>query len=644
VVLTVGLRQATVDGRAVMLDVPASIIGGRTMVPLRFVSEAMGARVDWNNASRTVAITSGSGQAGPPAQRPQPAPAPVAPPAGAATIEGTVLRIDAQGAPPRILVERDGRINTFTVTSETTIALVEVGSGRSTTIALDQILVGAHARVTAEAGRAILIRVSIREVSGRVDAVTARQIALSNGQTYTFADDVHVQVNGRDAGREQIRAGMDATLRLHPQSSAVLEVFVRTAAAQPAPPAQPAPSPTAAAPAAGLRIASFAHDGQKPLRAGETLTATLQGNAGGTATFEIFGVATGIAMRETAPGTYQGSYAVKAGDAATNAAVFGRLRVGAQDAPLVQAGTPVTIDTAAPVIAQRYPEAGSTIANARPNILITYNDSGGSGINTAATRLIVNGRDVTAASTVTDTGAAYNPPAALTNRVAVRLVLTDRAGNTTDDRFTFRIAVQQGSLIRSVTVNPTTPLRPGQVLTVSMVGEPGGQAAFSIEDVIESVAMTESPSQPGTYTGTFAVRPSDSARNARISVQLTRGGATSRADASARLTVVADVVVAPTISAPAAGATVRAPIVIRGRATAGHSVVVRVNYRGTVALFQVQGTLGQVTTQADAQGNWSVTLNQDAPVRGADLTISATAVDQANRQSQPTTVTVKQGG
>ena len=62
------------------------------------------------------------------------------------------------------------------------------------------------------------------------------------------------------------------------------------------------------------------------------------------------------------------------------------------------------------------------------------------------------------------------------------------------------------------------------------------------------------------------------------------------------------------------------------------------------ALFQVQGTLGQVTTQADAHGNWTVTLTQDAPVRGADLTISATAVDQSNRRSQPTTVAVKQGG
>ncbi|MFA5504907.1 MAG: stalk domain-containing protein [Vulcanimicrobiota bacterium] len=55
--LTLGERQAFINGRQVYLDVPAGTIAGRTMVPLRFVSEAMGAEVKWQSASRTVAIT-----------------------------------------------------------------------------------------------------------------------------------------------------------------------------------------------------------------------------------------------------------------------------------------------------------------------------------------------------------------------------------------------------------------------------------------------------------------------------------------------------------------------------------------------------------------------------------------------------------
>lgn len=57
--LPIGSRNATVNGRSVALDVPAQIIGGSTMVPLRFVGETLGADVAWNNATRTVTIVTG---------------------------------------------------------------------------------------------------------------------------------------------------------------------------------------------------------------------------------------------------------------------------------------------------------------------------------------------------------------------------------------------------------------------------------------------------------------------------------------------------------------------------------------------------------------------------------------------------------
>ncbi|MBE7034107.1 MAG: copper amine oxidase N-terminal domain-containing protein [Ruminococcaceae bacterium] len=39
------------------LDVPAQIINGRTLVPARAISEALGNIVDWDGANRTVVIT-----------------------------------------------------------------------------------------------------------------------------------------------------------------------------------------------------------------------------------------------------------------------------------------------------------------------------------------------------------------------------------------------------------------------------------------------------------------------------------------------------------------------------------------------------------------------------------------------------------
>jgi hypothetical protein len=54
--LQIGERMARVDGRQVPLDVPPLILQNTTMVPLRFVSENLGARVDWLPGNQTVYI------------------------------------------------------------------------------------------------------------------------------------------------------------------------------------------------------------------------------------------------------------------------------------------------------------------------------------------------------------------------------------------------------------------------------------------------------------------------------------------------------------------------------------------------------------------------------------------------------------
>jgi copper amine oxidase-like protein len=56
IILRIGERTATVGGRQVALDVPPLILQQTTMVPLRFVSENLGARVDWMPATQTVYI------------------------------------------------------------------------------------------------------------------------------------------------------------------------------------------------------------------------------------------------------------------------------------------------------------------------------------------------------------------------------------------------------------------------------------------------------------------------------------------------------------------------------------------------------------------------------------------------------------
>jgi hypothetical protein len=57
--LHIGERQASVNGQTVTLDVPAQIIDGSTMVPLRFVGEAIGEQVQWDADQQMVEITTG---------------------------------------------------------------------------------------------------------------------------------------------------------------------------------------------------------------------------------------------------------------------------------------------------------------------------------------------------------------------------------------------------------------------------------------------------------------------------------------------------------------------------------------------------------------------------------------------------------
>lgn len=55
--LELGSTKMTVGAGTVTLDVPAKAVGGRTLLPLRAVSEALSAQVDWNGAAKCVTIT-----------------------------------------------------------------------------------------------------------------------------------------------------------------------------------------------------------------------------------------------------------------------------------------------------------------------------------------------------------------------------------------------------------------------------------------------------------------------------------------------------------------------------------------------------------------------------------------------------------
>jgi hypothetical protein len=70
--LTINSTQATVNGQSETIDVAPFLVADTTYVPLRFISQALGASVNWNDSTSTVTINAGGG--------PYPPPRPVYPP------------------------------------------------------------------------------------------------------------------------------------------------------------------------------------------------------------------------------------------------------------------------------------------------------------------------------------------------------------------------------------------------------------------------------------------------------------------------------------------------------------------------------------------------------------------------------------
>jgi len=60
IVFYIGVKKAWIGGKAQLMDVPPQLVVGYTMLPLRFIGEALSVNVNWDNASKTVTCKSSS--------------------------------------------------------------------------------------------------------------------------------------------------------------------------------------------------------------------------------------------------------------------------------------------------------------------------------------------------------------------------------------------------------------------------------------------------------------------------------------------------------------------------------------------------------------------------------------------------------
>jgi GH25 family lysozyme M1 (1,4-beta-N-acetylmuramidase) len=57
IILTIGQKMATINGNPVSLDAPAQLFNNRTFVPIRFISENLGLHIDYNSDIQSITIS-----------------------------------------------------------------------------------------------------------------------------------------------------------------------------------------------------------------------------------------------------------------------------------------------------------------------------------------------------------------------------------------------------------------------------------------------------------------------------------------------------------------------------------------------------------------------------------------------------------
>jgi hypothetical protein len=252
--LSIGSRQARVNDAAKLLDVPAFTMGGRTMVPLRFIGESLGANVQWVEASRTILIGSTGASTPPPPTGQPPAPQPQT-----GTISGRLVTVTT-GDNPRIVVRSNGQDQTISVIPSTAIFRYNAQSNAGGSAPLGSLQRGDSVTVDVNGqNQATKITATYRvAAAGKIATVNrnSRTVTLTNGQSFVVLPDARITLNGQAADWSALQNGRNARFLVVESTTQAYEVNVVEATAQAPLPAATVSAPTITTPASGATMGS----------------------------------------------------------------------------------------------------------------------------------------------------------------------------------------------------------------------------------------------------------------------------------------------------------------------------------------------------------------------------------------------------
>ena len=658
IVLPLGALTATVDGKPTALPQPAQLINGTTLVPLRFISEALGAGVRWDPATRTVLI-----------QTIDPhlttLPAPPTPTNGTSTISGQVTGVYTNTTPTQITLRIGGQ-NTVVALSPATILLRSETGQPATQIGIKDISPGDQVSVQRNAdGAASIITATFGQVKGKIVGIGKlangnTALTLDSGRVVELAANAPITFDGRTVEIADIKPYESVVIRTNPDNSLGYGAAVVTSdTPNPTPPGAgnvPAPNPGGVldGTSVSVDVTSFTTNADKPLRAGDVMVATLAGSPSGKADFSIPGVADNVPMNEISPGVYEGRYTIPKNVSAANAAVLGRLVRAGVTSALIQAPNRLNLDSQPPKVTDFGPAQGATVESQHPLIYATLSDGSGTGINPNATKILVDGKDLTGDASLTPSLFTLKPADALASGPhTVNVSVADAAGNVQTASWSFKVST--GTIVRSFTTNEPAgqTVGAGSTIVFTLNAQPGGKATATVGGLQKDIPLTEN--SPGVYTGEYTVKAGDSTADAPVSARfVARDGTVVTSNLTSNLTVTAGPPPAPRILEPKDADYINAdsPLTVRGKATPGSTVRVTVSYESKAlgGILPVRGQSATKDVTATKDGDWTA---EDLSLKVRSLfganrdtvfTITATRLDSSGKPaSDDTTITVRPG-
>jgi hypothetical protein len=249
----------------------------------------------------------------------------------------------------------------------------------------------------------------------------------------------------RPNDRAKPNSAATATLRRSGRSSS--STIARLSAAAPVVVQVPAPQPQPQRPVA-LALNRFVAQPVDKLEPGTELKFIAEGTPGAKATFSIENVASGIPMREVAPGRYEGTYTLKRLDKVTGGVpIVAALEANGQVIRSNLTRNQMLVDSRPPTIRNQHPRDGETVHATGPvSVSGTFDDRGGLGVDPKTVKIVLAGRDVTSNASISRDFFTYRGELA-PGRYVADVSAQDVAGNPVRSAWTFTVEQQPTAAI-----------------------------------------------------------------------------------------------------------------------------------------------------------------------------------------------------